>query len=45
MSAINTNFKPSKLSEDPTDDENTKVETVDIYFKEVAIWKIDKKWN
>ena len=35
------NFKPSKLSEDPTDDENTKVETVDIYFEEVAIIEVD----
>ena len=37
----NANFKPSKLSEDPTEDENTKVETVDIYFEEVAIIEVD----
>ena len=40
MSAVNTNFKPSKLSKDPTDDENMKVETVDIYFEEIAIVEI-----
>ena len=37
----NKNFKPSKLSEDPTDDENTKLETVNIYFEEVAIVEVD----
>ena len=37
----NTNIKPSKLSEDPTEDEKTKVETVDISFEKVAIIEVD----
>ena len=34
-------MKYEKLSEDPIDDENTKVENVDIYFEEVAIVEVD----
>ena len=34
-------MKYEKLSEDPTDDENTKVETVDIDFEDVEIIQVD----
>ena len=37
----NANFEAFKLSEDPTDDENSKLETVNIYFEEVAIVEVD----